>query len=172
MWKKRFLLFSFLVYALFLAGCISGSGKEENLCTVTVAIHCDTAVANGMTEEENWKGILPEDGCILPDTQVEIPEGTTVFEVLIKVRDTCGIQMEYSGGKGMEYIEGIGHLYEFDGGRWSGWMFRVNGEYPDVGCGKYTVRDGDVICWDYTCDLGLDLDAGMEGAQEWKETHE
>ena len=106
------------------------------------------------------------------ETEMEICEGDTVFDVLLEARDAYKIHMEYSGGKKTEYIEGIGNLYEFDGGRWSGWMFSVNGEYIDVGCGQCEVKDGDVIRWDYTCDLGLDLDAHMEDAKAWKETHE
>ena len=109
---------------------------------------------------------------ILPDTEVEVQEGDTVFDLLCKIRDEEGIQMEYNGGKGTEYIEGIGNLYEFDGGRWSGWMYSVNGEYQNMGCGKCKLDDGDVVRWDYTCDLGLDLDADMPGAQEWMDTHE
>ena len=70
-----------------------------------------------------------------------------------------------------EYIEGIGNLYERDGGRWSGWMYSVNGVYGDVGCGQFELNDGDVIEWNYTCDLGLDLDADSKEAEEWKETH-
>ena len=51
-------------------------------------------------------------------------------------------------------------------------MFSVNGEYPDVGCGQCMLKDGDIVEWNYTCDLGLDLDNGMEDAKEWKEIHE
>lgn len=47
-----------------------------------------------------------------------------------------------------------------------------NGEYQNMGCGKCKLADGDVVRWDYTCDLGLDLDADMPGAQEWMDTHE
>ncbi len=34
------------------------------------------------------------------------------------------------------------------------------------------LSSGDVIEWNYTCDLGLDLDAGMEGAEDWKNNNE
>ena len=33
---------------------------------------------------------------------------------------------------GGAYIEGIGNLYEFDCGSVSGWMYRVNGEFPKI----------------------------------------
>ena len=56
-----------------LNGCAAkeGSGEDADRPTATVSIRCDTAVANGMAEEDKWKGIIPEDGCILPETEVE-----------------------------------------------------------------------------------------------------
>lgn len=55
------------------------------------------------------------------------------------------------------YVEGINNLYEFDCGQLSGWMYNVNGWFPNYGCSKYTVQDGDVINWVYTCNLGKDV---------------
>jgi hypothetical protein len=55
------------------------------------------------------------------------------------------------------YIEGINNLYEFDAGAHSGWMYRVNGDFPNYGCSGYSVADGDIIEWVYTCDLGNDV---------------
>lgn len=142
--------------------------------TVTITIRCDTAVNNGMHLESKWAGIVPASGVILPVTTVEIEEGDTVFDVLSYVCEKYKIHMEYSGGTSSGcYVEGINNLYEFDGGRWSGWMYCVNDWYPNYGCGVYYVKAGEVIEWNYTCDLGLDLDGGWwDGAQEWKDTHE
>ena len=55
------------------------------------------------------------------------------------------------------YIEGIHNLYEFDCGELSGWMYKVNDWFPNYGCSRYQLQDGDVICWEYTCDLGVDV---------------
>lgn len=138
--------------------------------TVTLTIRCDTAVNNGMHLESKWAGIVPASGCILDTTTFEIEDGDTVFDVLCQARDKYKLHMQYTDGG--NYVQGINNLYEFDGGRWSGWMYCVNGWYPNYGCNVYRVQSGDVIEWNYTCDLGLDLDAGMEGAQEWKDTHD
>ena len=51
-------------------------------------------------------------------------------------------------------------MYEFDCGQYSGWMYRVNGWYPNYGCSSYDVEDGDNIEWKYTCDLGVDIGGG------------
>ncbi len=142
--------------------------------TVTITIRCDTAVNNGMHLESKWAGIVPASGVILPVTTVEIEEGDTVFDVLSYVCDKYKIHMSYRGGTSSGcYVEGINNLYEFDGGRWSGWMYCVNDWYPNYGCGVYYVKAGEVIEWNYTCDLGLDLDSSWwEGAQDWKDTHD
>ena len=58
---------------------------------------------------------------------------------------------------GSAYIEGINNLYEFDCGDLSGWMYSVNGVFPNVGCSQVQAAEGDVICFVYTCDLGADV---------------
>lgn len=139
--------------------------------TVTMTIRCDTAVAKGMNTEAKWAGIVPSSGVILPVTEFEIEPGETAFSVMSRASDQYKFHMEYSGTNGAQYIEGINNLYEFDGGRWSGWMYSVNGWYPNYGCGQYALKDGDVIEWHYTCDLGKDLGQEWLG-DDWTETHE
>ena len=89
--------------------------------------------------------------------KVEFNEGDTVFDILVKITRKKGIHMEYRGSGSNTYIEGINNLYEFDGGSNSGWMYSVNGVFPNYGCSIYNLNDGDVIQWMYTCDLGKDL---------------
>ena len=153
----------------------SGSGNQNQGSgkTVTITIRCDTAVNNGMHLESKWAGIVPASGCILPVTTVEIEDRQTVFDVLAYVCSKYKIHMSYRGGTSSGcYVDGINNLYEFDGGRWSGWMYCVNKWYPNYGCGVYYVKAGDEIEWNYTCDLGLDLEGGdVLGGSEWIETH-
>ncbi len=81
------------------------------------------------------------------------------FDVLARVCREQHIHMEYTNTPiyNSAYIEGIGNLYEFDCGAGSGWMYRVNGWFPNYGSSRYAVKDGDVIEWLYTCDLGRDI---------------
>lgn len=141
------------------AGNDLASRPEENICTIS--INCETAIDAGLNKEKGFTH-LPADGVIFPETEVTFSDGDTAFDVLAEVVRAEGIHMEYSGGAGLEYIEGIDNLYEFDAGDRSGWMFSVNGWYPSYGCGQYEIEPGDIIAWNYTCDLGEDLDAGME----------
>ena len=81
--------------------------------------------------------------------------------MLKRVCDNAGIQLEYSWTPIYDsyYIEGINYLYEFDCGPESGWMYKVNGWFPNRGCSSYNLSDGDSIVFCYTC-RGLGKDVG------------
>ncbi|GGF83934.1 hypothetical protein GCM10010912_31420 [Paenibacillus albidus] len=100
-----------------------------------------------------------EHGTILAATEVEVEKGDSVLDLLKRITRGNKVQMEFSGAKGFAYVEGIDNLYEFDRGAESGWMYRVNGEFPSKSAGAYTVTPGDTIEWLYTLDLGKDLGA-------------
>jgi hypothetical protein len=125
--------------------------REDAAGSVTLSISCATVAGKNNAE------YIPSDGWILPPTQVEFGEGDSIFQALVAVSKAYRIPLEYSGTKGMEYVAGISHLYEYDFGDLSGWMFFINGEEASVSCGEYLLRDGDEITWCYTCEMGRDL---------------
>ena len=139
--------------------------STENLCTIT--IRCDTIFDNVDALEAAKLPYVPEDGEILPVITVEFTPGETVFDVLQRVCEAADLQIEYSWTPLYDsyYLEGIYHLYEFDCGPESGWMYQVNGTFPNYGCSSYDVQPGDSIEWLYSCiGLGADLGADvMEG---------
>ena len=123
----------------------------------------NTAAADDETGDAAPKqGIVPADGTILSTTTVTFSEGESVFAVLQRVCRDNGIHMEYSWTPmyNSAYVEGIANLYEFDVGSLSGWMYKVNGWFPNYGCSRYQLKDGDTVCWVYTCDLGYDVGGG------------
>ena len=134
----------------------SGSGK---FCTIE--IRCDTILSNMSNLKPGKEGFVPSNGTILATSRVEFNDGETVFDVLKRACAGTGIQLEYSYTPmyGSYYIEGINNLYEFDCGSQSGWMYKVNGWFPNYGCSKYTVNENDTIVWVYTCN-GLGEDVG------------
>lgn len=133
----------------------------ENLCTIT--IRCDTIFDNGDKLDEAKAPYVPEDGEILPVTTVSFSPGETVFDVLNRVCDAADLQIEYSWTPLYDsyYVEGINHLYEFDCGFESGWMYKVNNWFPNYGCSAYELQGGEEIVWYYTC-TGLGTDVGAE----------
>ena len=133
----------------------------KNLCTIT--IRCDTIFDNADALEAAKAPYVPEDGEILPVTTVEFTPGETVFQVLQRVCEASELQLEYSWTPLYDsyYVEGINHLYEFDCGFESGWMYKVDGWFPNYGCSAYELQGGEEIFWCYTC-TGLGLDVGAE----------
>ena len=134
--------------------------------TCTISISCATILHNMDLCAENKLALVPSDGVILPATTVTFSPGESVYDVLQQVCRDYGIHLEseFTPMYNSAYIQGINNLYEFDVGNESGWMYKVNGWFPNYGCSRYQVEDGDVICWVYTCDLGADVgDNSMSG---------
>lgn len=130
--------------------------------TITFSISAQTLLDNWDQLKKEKQPFVPKDGWILAPTEVTLKEGESVYDILVRVTRAAGIQMEASWTPMYDayYIEGLNQLYEFDCGGLSGWMFQVNGWFPNYGCSKYTdLHDGDVVKWEYTCDLGHDLGA-------------
>ena len=131
--------------------------------TCTFSIECSTILNNLDQLDPEKLEMVPSGGTILAKTTVTFYEGESVFDVLQRVCKEKGIHLESSWTPiyNSAYIEGIHNLYEFDCGELSGWMYRVNGWYPNYGCSRYQLKDGDVVEWRYTCDLGNDVGRGM-----------
>ena len=139
--------------------------KAEKLPTCTISIECKTILDNLDKLRSSKTDYVPADGWILYKSTVEFEKGDTVFDVLKKVTKAAGIQMEskWTPMYNSYYIEGINQLYEFDCGEQSGWMYSVNGWFPNYGCSSYELKDGDKIEWRYTCDLGSDVGNAYTG---------
>ena len=138
------------------------TGEDGQLfCTIT--IRCDTILDNAASLEEAKLPYVPRDGEILPVVTVEFSPGETVFDVLKRVCEAADLQIEYSWTPLYDsyYVEGINHLYEFDCGFESGWMYKVDGWFPNYGCSAYELKGGEEIVWCYTC-VGLGADLGAE----------
>jgi len=137
--------------------------NNKKTYTCTFSIECSTILNNLKDLDPDKRELVPSNGVILAPTKVTFYEGESVFDVLQRVCKENGIHMESSWTPvyNSAYIEGIHNLYEFDCGELSGWMYRVNGWYPNYGCSRYQLVDGEVVEWRYTCDLGNDV--GREG---------
>lgn len=130
--------------------------------TCTFSISCATILDNIKDLDPEKVELVPEDGWLMEPEAVTFQEGESVFDVLLRVCREQTIHMEYENTPiyNSAYIEGIGNLYEFDCGELSGWMYSVNGWFPNYGCSRYQLRDGDVVEWVYTCDSGMDVGGG------------
>lgn len=148
---------------------------QTDVLTCTVSVNCKSILGNADKLRKGKEAFLPSDGIILDEITVEFEDGETVFDVLKKVCASCvcedeceyclenGIQLEssYTPGYDNYYIEGIHQIYEKDCGSKSGWMYKVNGVFPNYGCSSYHLENGDRIEWVYTCELGEDIGADI-----------
>ena len=132
--------------------------QTELICSLE--IRCDKLIGNGNLDPDKVE-LVPEDGSLFLVTDVVFFEGESVFNVLQRTMKQNKQHLEFVQTPlyNSAYIEGICNLYAYDAGDLSGWMYSVNGAFPNYGCSQYVVQAGDVIVWHYTCDLGADLGA-------------
>lgn len=137
----------------------SEKSTADDELTCSISIRCDTILNNISNLNKDKVDFVPKDGVILSLRTVSFSDGESVFDVLMRETKKNKIHIEFENTPmyNSAYIEGIGNLYEFDCGELSGWMYRVNGEFPNYGCSKYKLKKGDKIEWLYTCDLGADV---------------
>ena len=136
--------------------------NKEKTYTCTFSVECSTILNNLNMLDPDKLECVPSGGVILKKTTVTFYEGESVFDVLQRLCREKGIHMEaeWTPIYNSAYVEGIHNLYEFDCGALSGWMYKVNGWYPNYGSSRYQLKDGDVVEWRYTCDLGNDVGGG------------
>lgn len=124
---------------------------EENELSCTLSVRCDVVV--GRCGKKN--GIIPADGVIFAERKVKFVDGESIFDVLLREMTENNIHLEFVKTPiyNSMYIEGIGNLYEFDCGATSGWKYKVNGQFLNVGCSQYILKDGDRVEWVYVCSV-------------------
>lgn len=144
-------------------GSVEIDKSKPGTCYLRIA--CDSILDNMEDLTEGKDVLIPADGMIFGEQEVTFYQGESVYDVLLRETQNNRIHMEasFTPMYNSAYVEGINNLYEFDCGQYSGWMYEVNGWYPNYGCSRYLVKEGDVIHWNYTCDLGRDLGQIWEG---------
>ncbi|TVY07610.1 S-layer homology domain-containing protein [Paenibacillus cremeus] len=98
-------------------------------------------------------------GTILDSTSVELLTGDTAYSVLAR---KLGSRVSSRGSGSSIYVSSIDGLNE--SGSQKGWMYSVNGTFPNYSAGAYTLKDKDVVAWKYTENLGSDIGAGSSGS--------
>ncbi len=133
----------------------SGGGPVR----VTVLAECSTVLSHMdiIDPAVNPPEVVPEDGVIIARCEVSLPEGATAFDALAAAARKQRVRVDYIGSAYGTYVRGIGYVTEFGFGELSGWMYTVNGEFPDVSVSDRVLGSGDVVEFRYTCDLGRDV---------------
>ncbi|MFC4804538.1 S-layer homology domain-containing protein [Filifactor villosus] len=118
-----------------------GSSEDEGMITVHFTLK---GMEKQGSSEQMW----------IPKTEYKIPKHSKVIYVFDKALKHNGIDYHNSGN----YISKIKSpldnewLAELDNGKYSGWMYTVNGEHVKYGLEEYELNDGDDVVWHYTND--------------------
>ena len=107
-------------------------------------------------------------GTIIAPTKVPYKAGENIAQVTKRLLDHLGIGMEHSGTLESGFylgaitnfeVDGTPYdsMAEFDAGVGSGWMITQNGTFINQGASEFKVNDGDILKWQYSCQLGADI---------------
>ena len=122
---------------------VRGTADPTSTTAVVDTIDNVTFSLSGLDGEE-WIGTTALSG---------LSETYTVYDVFTEMLDEYGYTAERSRGTYIVSISGPrGSLREKEHGEDSGWMYLVNGEFPDVYMGSCSLHSGDEIQVFYTED--------------------
>ena len=126
---------------------------------VTFSADCKSVLGRMDTIDPsvNQPSVIPPDGVVIAECTLSLPEGSSAFDALITAARQQQVRVDYTGSSWGTYVRSIGYISEFGFGELSRWMYRVNGEFPQVYAGEFTLHEGDVVEFVYTCDLGGDV---------------
>ncbi len=113
-------------------------------------------------------------GVLILPTQVPYAAGDTIATVTLRLLDALDIDYSHKGSTTSGfYLASIENFYvsdgtlvdsfgEFDAGGGSGWMVTWNNWFINMGASEFQADDGDIIKWQYTCQLGNDIGSSMD----------
>ncbi|MFC3801221.1 S-layer homology domain-containing protein [Cohnella sp. GCM10012308] len=110
---------------------------------------------NNPDKMENW----------IATKSYTLPAGSTVLDLFDKALTEAGLAyVNKSGGNYISSIQSPGGVWmsEFTNGKYSGWMYTVNGSHPQLGLAQYVLSSGQNVVWHYTDDYRYE-----EGAEPW-----
>lgn len=120
---------------------------------VNITITCKNILNNREKLDAGYVGFIPNNGVVLPQTEVEIKDGDTVLTVLKRIVNKNNISIRVKSG----YVQSIANIDEFACGKESGWMYSVNSKFVNASSKDFKVKSGDSIEWQYTCENGRDI---------------
>lgn len=133
------------------------NAKESTLISVTFMLIGDRVHGEGGHDSyEVW----------IPETGYRLKPDSTVYDLFTRALSDKGLDSEGASGGYVSAIKapdsfGGFWLGEFDNGSGSGWVYTVNGDYPDVALTDYTLSDGDSVVWSYVDDYKEELPDDM-----------
>ena len=96
-------------------------------------------------------------------TSFSLEKGSTVYDLFTEALDDAGLASE---GADKNYVQTIDapsvlggyELSEFTNGKYSGWMYTVDGSHPNQGLKDYELSNGDKVIWHYVNDYRYEVE--------------
>ena len=139
-----------------------GGVKPDTNIRVTFRLIGATEAESNIDLKSNkdWKG--SEYQTWIRTTSYTLPAGSTMYDLFVKALDDAGLS---SSGADSNYVKTIyapsalgGYkLSEFTNGKYSGWMYTVDGKHPGVGLKSYKLSEGDTVIWHYVNDYRYEV---------------
>lgn len=128
---------------------VTQTTSSEINCSIT--IECKSILDNMDDLKSGHESYVPKNGIMLDNYKATLKSKSTVYDLLKKACNDKGITYTAKDTMYSVYIVGINNIDEKDCGEKSGWMYSVNGSFPNVSADSKRLKDGDKVVFTYTC---------------------
>lgn len=128
---------------------VTQTTSSEINCSIT--IECKSILDNMDDLKSGHEKYVPKNGIMLDNYKATLKSKSTVYDLLKKACNDKGITYTAKDTMYSVYIVGINNIDEKDCGKDSGWMYSVNGSFPNVSVDSKRLKDGDKVVFTYTC---------------------
>lgn len=128
---------------------VTQTTSSEINCSIT--IECKSILNNMDDLKKGHESYVPKNGVMLDNYKTTLKSKSTVYDLLKKACNDKGITYTAKDTMYSVYIVGINNIDEKDCGKDSGWMYSVNGSFPNVSVDSKKLKDGDKVVFTYTC---------------------
>lgn len=128
---------------------VTQTTSSEINCSIT--IECKSILDNMDDLKKGHESYVPKNGIMLDNYKTTLKSKSTVYDLLKKACNDKGITYTAKDTMYSVYIVGINNIDEKDCGKNSGWMYSVNGSYPNISVDSKKLKDGDKVVFTYTC---------------------
>lgn len=125
---------------------------------ITSLVGSDGTSTNANDEQVQVQifGPLEDGNKVLKSGTIAIKDGDTAFDVLQQLDS----DISYTGSGSTIYVSRIDGYTAGHAGVGGGWLYCVNGSFPNYSAGAYKLKSGDLVQWMWTSTMG---DRGWTG---------
>ena len=129
---------------------------KANLVPYTLTIDASLLKENpDSITNDAIKDLVPEDGMVMLNGEFVCTAGLSVMDATVIGLKESGLSYDNSQG----YMSMLADFSTGDAGDYSGWLVKINGEFPSVGVDQIEISTGDIVEWVFSLDGGADVGA-------------